>query len=336
MHAVSIVKAPKRKRSYDMVGAFFQRRVGKLSAFIQDAMPLPAPNAKHISTGGNMMTLTPKPARRAALPLLLVLAALPRAALAKTAGPQWWNISMRAIKGAVMLRNAFLAFLLLFAFANGCLKAQTLPKLEAFPPASGKGAIVIVVSGASGPELYREYSAKLAQLGYYAVLVDGNDILIRSGADAVTAGAANLRKVISESQMAPQAIAGKVALVGFSLGGGGVLRHGSPLKDLVSGIVAYYPTVSRAGPDYTGPASEMQVPILILAGEKDHYNNCCLVESMRSLDAAAKARGASLELVIYPQADHAFNLATPNFRAADADDAWARTKAFLNRLQPPH
>lgn len=236
--------------------------------------------------------------------------------------------------GAAVQRNTFLAFLLLFA--NGWVCAQLLPQREAFPPASGKGAIVVVVSGASGPKLYRDYSAMLAHLGYYVVLVDGNDILIRSGPDGVTAGAANLRKVISESQIAPEAIAGKVALVGFSIGGGGVLRHGAPLKDLVSGIVAYYPSITRAGPDYTGPASELQVPILILAGEQDRYNNCCLVESMRSFDTAAKARGASLELVIYAQADHGFNLATPNFRATDSEDAWTRTKAFLIRLQPPH
>ena len=233
-----------------------------------------------------------------------------------------------------MPSNASLAFFLLFALANGCVHAQTLPKREAFLPTGGKGAIVIVVSGASGPTLYRDYSAKLAQLGYYAVLVDGNDILIRSGPAGVTEGAANLRKLISESQMAPEAIAGKVALVGFSIGGGGVLLHGAPLKDLVSGIVAYYPSITRGGPDYTARASEMQVPILILAGEQDRYNNCCLVESMRSLDAAAKARGASLELVIYPQADHGFNLATPNFRAADSDDAWAKARAFLTRLHP--
>jgi carboxymethylenebutenolidase len=234
-----------------------------------------------------------------------------------------------------MQRNAFFAFLL-FALANSCAYARSVPRIEAFPPASGKGTIVIVVSGASGPELYRDYSARLAQLGYYAVLVNGNDILIRSGADGVMVGAANLRTVISESQKAPEAIAGKVALVGFSIGGGGVLRHGASQKDLVSAVVAYYPSITRAGPDYTGPASEMWVPILILAGEQDRYNNCCLAESMRSLEQAAKARGASLELVIYPDADHGFNLATPAFRAADSEDAWARAKAFLNRLQPPH
>jgi carboxymethylenebutenolidase len=141
---------------------------------------------------------------------------------------------------------------------------------------------------------------------------------------------------LSDAQMAPQAAGGKVALVGFSLGGGGVLLHGAPLKDLVSAVVAYYPAITRMGPDMAPLASKMQVPVLLLAGEQDRYNNCCLVESVRALDSAAKAQQAVFELVVYPDADHGFNLSVPKYRAKDANDAWARTTQFLHRLHPPH
>ncbi len=84
----------------------------------------------------------------------------------------------------------------------------------------------MAVSGQSGPALYRNYSAKLAEQGYYVVLVNGNDI---STPGKTGPGVANLRRVMSDAQSADSAIAGKVALVGFSVGGIGVLGHGAPL-----------------------------------------------------------------------------------------------------------
>ena len=231
----------------------------------------------------------------------------------------------------------FLASLLLAAVAVAGRALAEAPDLarEIFLPPGGKGAIAVVVSGVSGPELYRAYSARLAGVGYYTILIDGKDILVRPQEDRGQDGAANLRKVISEAQMAPQAVGGKVALVGFSLGGGGVLLHGSALKDLVSAVVAYYPAITRMGPDLTPLAARMQVPVLLLAGEQDRYNNCCLVESMRALESAAKARQAVFELVVYPYAGHGFNLNVRAYRAQDADDAWARTTRLLSALHPP-
>ena len=43
-----------------------------------------------------------------------------------------------------------------------------------------------------------------------------------------------MRKVIVESQSAPQALPGRVALVGLSLGGAGVLLHGAAMQERVS------------------------------------------------------------------------------------------------------
>ena len=232
----------------------------------------------------------------------------------------------------------FLAFLLLFvelAPSVALAQAQNFAS-EVFLPAAAKGAIVVVVSGVSGPALYRDYCAKLAGLGYYTILVDGKDILIRPQNNRGEDGATNLRKIIADAQIAPQAVGGKVALVGFSLGGGGVLLHGAPLKDLVAAVVAYYPAITRMGSDMAPLASRMQVPVLLLAGGRDRFNNCCLVESMRALDSAAKAHQAVFELVVYPDAGHGFNLSVPAYRAKDANDAWARTMQLLRRLHPPH
>jgi dipeptidyl aminopeptidase/acylaminoacyl peptidase len=192
-------------------------------------------------------------------------------------------------------------------------------KREIFSPALGKGAIVVVASGAGGTASFSEFSSKLSELGYYTVLVDGNDVI----------RAATLRTVIADSQSAPQAIPGKVALVGFSLGGVAVLLHGAPLKDQVSVVVAYYPAIDWVVSDITSLAAKLQTPVLLFAGEKDDF---CKIESIRALDAAPKA--VPFELVVYPNAGHRFILKGFDYRAQDADDAWARTAAFLKRLHP--
>jgi dienelactone hydrolase len=130
---------------------------------------------------------------------------------------------------------------------------------------------------------------------------------------------------------------GKVSLVGFSIGGAGVLRYGASLKDQVSAVVAYYPAITTAGWDMRTFAVGLQTPVLLLAGEQDHYENCCLIESMRELAEAPKT--VPFEYIEYPNAGHCFNLDINipafTYRPQDAADAWARTVAFLDRLHPP-
>ncbi len=36
--------------------------------------------------------------------------------------------------------------------------------------------------------------------------------------------------------------------------------------------------------------------------------NCCLIDHMRIMETAAKESGAAFELVVYPQAEHHFNV----------------------------
>ncbi len=211
--------------------------------------------------------------------------------------------------------------------------AQTqAPAREVFAPTSGRGSIIITVSGQSGPALYRDFSAKLADHGYYVVLVNGSDISIPGNTGP---GIANLRRVISDAQSAHSAIAGKVALVGFSVGGIGVLGHGAPLEEHVAAIVLYYPALSFVSSLLKPFASAMKSPALVFAGAQDRYSNCCLLESMRALEQEPKT--VPFHLVVYPDAGHGFNLdaaSLATYRKQDADDAWARTLAFLKEHHP--
>ena len=113
------------------------------------------------------------------------------------------------------------------ALFGGCSSKSQGPQYEIFPPVGSKGAIVVVVSGYSGPGLYRDFSSKLAELGYYTVLMDGKDLIDPGALGLIVPGAENLQTVIAVSKSSPQAIPGKVSLVGFSVGGAGVLSFGA-------------------------------------------------------------------------------------------------------------
>jgi dienelactone hydrolase len=204
------------------------------------------------------------------------------------------------------------------------------PAQELFVPKSQKAPVVVLLSGASGTTNYRYYGEDLAKLGYYAVLVEGKSILMRQQQE----GEQNLRKVIARAQASPNAVPGKVVVVGFSQGGGGALAHAVVMPELVSAAVAYYPSISWAAKNIGGLAARIKVPVLVLAGEADRYNNCCLIEHMRELDAAARAQQLPLELVVYANTDHGFNLWGRAYRSDVTEDAWRRTKEMLVRYLP--
>jgi dienelactone hydrolase len=194
------------------------------------------------------------------------------------------------------LQRITAAAILLSVCALGVANAQPQElKRETFLPPNGKGAVVVVVSGLSGVEPYRDLSANLAKQGYYTVLVDGNDVQKTLGDPQD--GARNLKALVTNALSAPEATSRKAALVGFSLGGAGVLLHGAKMKEQVSAVVAYYPATVLMG-DLTAVAASFAVPVLLLAGEQDKNMDCCLIGTMRTLQAAPKT--TPFELVVFP------------------------------------
>jgi carboxymethylenebutenolidase len=143
--------------------------------------------------------------------------------------------------------------------------------------------------------------------------------------------ARHLRPLVSDVQAQPRAAVGKVALIGLSIGGAVSLRASGDLADQVSAVVAYYPALAALGHDHKALASRLRVPVLVIAGEKDSYLDCCPIAAMRSLQEVAQVENKPLQLVVYPAAGHVFNLAAyPHmYRHDDSEDAWLRTLAFL-------
>jgi dienelactone hydrolase len=227
-----------------------------------------------------------------------------------------------------------IAIMLLVFLGQACAGAL-LPSQKEYEPLKGKGRVVVVVAGHSGPDNYAYVAKDFAEQGYYAVLVDGNDFWIKGGGGEIKGGSgeALLKGVITRSQQSPHALPGKVAVVGFSLGGASTLTYATRMPELVSAVVVCYPRT-----DYiTDPddfVQKIKVPTLMLAGGRDTFRNCCRIEMARKLaDAAKKSEGkVMLEVFEYPYAKHGFTVKSSDaWSPTDAADAFRRTLIHLRQ-----
>ena len=216
----------------------------------------------------------------------------------------------------------------LFVFLARAYADAPLPSQKEYEPPKGKGRLVVVVSGHSGPGNYAYVAEDFAEQGYYAVLVDGNDFWVKSGGSE-----ARLKGVITRSQQSPHALPGKVAVVGFSRGGASTLTYATRMPELVCAVVVYYPATSHiANPDDF--VSKIKVPTLMFAGGRDTHKNCCLIETARKLaDAAKKSEGkVILEVFEYPNAKHGFIIKSSEaWSPTDTADAFRRTLSHLRQ-----
>lgn len=213
--------------------------------------------------------------------------------------------------------GAFLLAVFLMAVTGQTARAQ-----EEMPPPAGKGRVVVVVSGQSGPSHYRDVAGKIAALGYDVVLFDSNPMVGTHGQ--------GLRAAIAQAQHMPHALPGKVGLVGFSAGGAIVLGFGSGWSDQVAVVAAWYPGTS-VFKNVSGWAKQLAVPVVMFAGESDTYLDCCLIAKAHELADAAKAANAQFDLTTYSLTDHDFVLGGAHYNSRSYSDAFARTDAALKR-----
>ena len=237
----------------------------------------------------------------------------------------------RHVKGEAVVKPAYrvvVALLFAFFFLSRAFADDSPPSQKEFEPPSGKGRVAVVVSGQTGPDNYAYYAKDLADKGYYAVLVDGNNFWIKGGG-----GEALLRGVITRAQQSPHAMPGKVAVIGFSLGGASSLAYATRMPDLVSAVVVSYPDTQYIT-NADNFVSRIKVPTLVFAGGRDTYKNCCVIEMARKLASAAKTSGGKvmLEVVEYPDAEHGWTIKSlRSYRADYTADAFRRTLEHLRQ-----
>jgi carboxymethylenebutenolidase len=221
----------------------------------------------------------------------------------------------------------------------------TLPGYFARPEGAGPFPIVLVVEEIFGVHEYiRDICRRLAHAGCFAVapelyariadlskmtdvqqtvrdvILKAPDAQVMSDLDATAAWAAR-----------EGGDAGRLGITGFCRGGRVTWLYATHNPALKAAVAWYGPV---AGPTSAiqpvrplDVADQLKCPLLGLYGGQDAG---ITQEDVRATAAKARAAGHSVEIVVYPDAGHAFHADyRPSYNKADAADGWQRTLAFF-------
>ena len=216
----------------------------------------------------------------------------------------------------------------------------TIPAYYAAPEKAGRYPVILVVQEIFGVhEHIKDVCRRFAKLGYFAV---APELYARQGDVSGLTDIAAIRQVVDkvpDAQVmsdldAAAAWAGKHAkgnadklgITGFCWGGRIVWLYAAHNPKLDAGVAWYGRLVGDASANTPKHpidlAAELKAPVLGLYGGADQGIPVDTVERMR---AALKAAGKPGEIVVYPDAPHAFNADyRPSYRKDVADDAWQR------------
>jgi carboxymethylenebutenolidase len=228
-------------------------------------------------------------------------------------------------------------------------KGGDMPAYRAMPENGTKLPVVLVVSEVFGVhEHIKDVCRRFAKVGYFAV---APDLFARHG-DVTKGEIADVMKIVAKvpddevmadldataewAKKSGKVDPAKLAITGFCWGGRITWLYAAHAKGLKAGG-AWYGRISGASnalqPKHPiDLAAQLKAPVLGLYGGKDSGIPVSHVELMKRELAAAGAQGAAskCEIVVYPDAPHAFNADyRPSFRKGDAEDAWKRLLAFF-------
>jgi len=184
-----------------------------------------------------------------------------------------------------------------------------------------EGAVVVLHGfwGLRPPQCIRHHSDRLTEWGYATLLIDSPSQTTCSGvqmpeystnqqAAHALAGAAYLATRFGLSQK-------RIGILGRSTGGLSTIKAIAGADTPFAAAVALYPICPAPGPP-------LQAPLLLLVAGQDSLVSVADCEAFAAADP-----GGSIELVVYPQADHVFE--TPwhsNYDPVASADALTRTR----------
>ncbi len=118
----------------------------------------------------------------------------------------------------------------------------------------------------------------------------------------------------------------KLGITGFCWGGRIVWLYAAHNPDLKAGVAWYGRLVGPTDPLHPrnpiDVVDEIKAPVLGLYGGQDQGIPVATIDQMR---AKLKAAGKTAEIVVYPDAGHAFNADyRPSYRKEAAEDGWKR------------
>jgi len=205
-------------------------------------------------------------------------------------------------------------------------------------PEGGSGPGVLVLHAWWGlTEPFRRVCDRLAEAGFMALAPDlyhGKTTAAIEEAEALsTALYRDLERVRGDIAGAVQFLRqhdathladgrGKLALVGFSMGGGYALDMSVILAKEIAAVVTFYATFT--GPDY----SRAKAAYLCHFAEDDPFEPA---ESVAQMEQELQAAGRPVTVPTYPGTKHwFFEDNRPEYDAEAARLAWERTIAFLH------
>jgi carboxymethylenebutenolidase len=178
----------------------------------------------------------------------------------------------------------------------------------------------------------KEQASKLSDLGYVALAVDlyrGKVATTPDEAHEIMRGvpddraARDLHAAFEFLKSQPNVKKDRIASIGWCMGGGYSFNVALQEPTLMADVINY-------GHLATDPRSLslINASIIGIFGGQDRG---IPVEDVKKFEQSMKQMGKKVEIVIYPDAGHAFE--NPNnkagYRADDAADAWKRTVKFL-------
>lgn len=200
--------------------------------------------------------------------------------------------------------------------------------------ADPRGAVLVIHENKGLNDWVRSVAARLAGAGYSALAIDllseeGGTATFKDTAEATAAlgkipparFTADLKAGVDELQRrVPDR---KVAVVGFCFGGGLVWQLLASGEPRLSAAVPFYGPLPD-NPDFAGS----RAAVLGIYGALDDR----VTSSERAAKVALDKAGLVNELVVEPDADHAFfNDTGPRYDAAAAADAWRRVQDWFGR-----
>lgn len=230
------------------------------------------------------------------------------------------------------------------------VKDGDIPAYRAAPDKGGPFPVVLVVQEIFGVhEHIKDVCRRLAKLGYLAIapelyarqgdvskLTDIQEIFSKVVSKVPDSQVmSDLDAAVAWAKKTGNGDTAKLGTTGFCWGGRITWLYAAHNKDLKAGV-AWYGRLSGAGkstelqPKYPiDLAGDLKAPVLGLYGEKDTGIPVKDVEAMR---AALKKADKPGEIVLYPEAPHAFYADyRPSYRKEPAEDGWKRLQAWFKK-----
>jgi carboxymethylenebutenolidase len=227
------------------------------------------------------------------------------------------------------------------------VKDGTVPAYRAAPDKGGPFPTALVVQEIFGVhEHIKDVCRRLAKLGYLAVapelyarqgdvskLTDIQEIIKVVSKAPDTQVMSDLDAAVEWAKKDGKGDTSKLGITGFCWGGRIVWLYAAHNPNLKAGVAWYGRLAGKATElqpkSPVDLAGEIKAPVLGLYGEKDTGIPVKDVEAMR--DALKKA-GKPGEIVVYPDAPHAFFADyRPSYRKEPAEDGWRRLQAWFRK-----